>query len=90
MTLQTAWWLPESKQTVPTWQPLDHQNVLEDQNHILAAVWLPVLPELDLAFPSPAFYYRDGSVQPRDLLSGCNINLGNIPSARELYKVHSS
>lgn len=49
----------------------------------------PVLPELGLAFPSSALYYRDASVLPRDLLSGCNINLGNVPSARELYKVHS-
>lgn len=62
---------------------LDHQNVLEAQNHILAAA------ELGLAFPSPALCYRDASVQPRDLLSGCNRNLGNIHSARELYKVHS-
>lgn len=72
--------LPESKQEVPAWQPLDYQNVLEAQNRILA----PCAP-----FPSPALYYRDASVLPRDLLSGCNINLGNIPSARELYKVHS-
>lgn len=62
---------------------LDHQNVLEAQNHILAAA------ELGLAFPSPALCSRDASVQPRDLLSGCNRNLGNIHSARELYKVHS-
>lgn len=28
-------------------------------------------------------------MQPKDLLSDSNINLGNIPSARKLYKVHS-
>lgn len=57
--------------------------------HVLSAAWLTVLSKLDLSSPSLVLYYMDVSVQPKDLLSDSNINLGNIPPARKLYKVHS-